>query len=254
MSPLKSSFNYSFGEGDETPRIVTNGLVLNLDAGRQNSYNGGTTWRDLSGSGNNGTLYNGPTYSNANRGYITIDGNDDYVLIDTTNFPSGNSPFTMECFINWSGNGVNNIDVIFGYGYDVIGGNKCPLFAVESTNVFTSSFGSNTGIVTSTSTVNIGTWYHACLTYNSSQLSIYVNGRLESTLNYTSANTVLNNNVNGNYAAIGALISPNGTIVASPRRYGTFNGKISVMRMYNRALSAAEIQQNFNATRGRYGI
>ena len=75
MSPLYSSFNYSFGEGDGTPRIVTNGLVLNLDAARQNSYAGsGTTWRDLSGNGNTGTLVNGVGYTGSNGGSLVLMG------------------------------------------------------------------------------------------------------------------------------------------------------------------------------------
>ena len=62
-----------------SPRIVTNGLVLCLDAGSRKSYGGtGNVWRDLAGS-NNGTLTNGPTFSSANGGSIAFDGTNDYV-------------------------------------------------------------------------------------------------------------------------------------------------------------------------------
>ena len=64
--------------------IVRNGLVLYLDAANPKSYPGsGTTWKDLSGNGNNGTLVNGPTFNSANGGSIVFDGTNDYVI--TTN-------------------------------------------------------------------------------------------------------------------------------------------------------------------------
>ena len=65
------------------PRIVTDGLVLLLDAGNTKSYPGtGTTWTDISRNGNNGTLTNGPTFDSANGGSLVFDGVDDYVNWD----------------------------------------------------------------------------------------------------------------------------------------------------------------------------
>jgi hypothetical protein len=67
-----------------TKGIVQSGLVLNLDAGVSSSYPGsGTTWTDLSGNGNTGTLTNGPTYNSANGGSLVFDGVDDYVNVGT---------------------------------------------------------------------------------------------------------------------------------------------------------------------------
>ncbi len=80
-----------------SPRIITDGLVLALDAANQKSYPGsGTTWSDLSGNGNNGTLTNGPTFDSGNNGSIIFDGVDDYITTGTT--PSqlqGNPSFTV---------------------------------------------------------------------------------------------------------------------------------------------------------------
>ena len=60
--------------------IVTSGLILNLDAGNASSYPGtGTTWTDLSGNNNNGTLVNGVGYSSSNGGIMTFDGVNDFV-------------------------------------------------------------------------------------------------------------------------------------------------------------------------------
>ena len=70
-----------------SPRIVTDGLVLYLDAANQRSYPGsGTTWSDISRGGNNGTLVNGPTFDPGNGGSIVFDGVDDYVSIPDINF------------------------------------------------------------------------------------------------------------------------------------------------------------------------
>jgi len=78
------------------PRIVTDGLVLALDAGNTKSYPGsGTTWTDLSGNGNTGTLTNGPTFDSANGGSIVFDGTNDYVQV------TGSITVTSATFITW---------------------------------------------------------------------------------------------------------------------------------------------------------
>jgi hypothetical protein len=103
----------SYGTAEQTftttfsaPNIVTNGLVLNLDAGNPSSYNGnGNTWTDLSGSGNNGTLVGGVTYNSSNQGSLVFNGNssgttDSYVnLPATTDFAFGSGDFTVEMWI-----------------------------------------------------------------------------------------------------------------------------------------------------------
>ena len=82
-----------FGNG---PRIVSNGLVLALDAADKNSYPGsGITWRDVSGNNNNGTLTNGPTFDSSNGGSIVFDGTNDFV---TGSIGSINAPFTFSVF------------------------------------------------------------------------------------------------------------------------------------------------------------
>jgi len=76
-----------------SPRIITDGLVLCLDAGNPKSYPGsGTTWTDLSGNGNNGTLTNGPTYNSGNLGSLVFDGVNDYVNLGDLDLPA---PFTL---------------------------------------------------------------------------------------------------------------------------------------------------------------
>lgn len=231
--------------------IVTNGLLMNLDAGNASSYPGsGTTWTDLSGNGVNGTLTNGPTFNSANGGSIFLDNVDDYVIFNTTTFPAGNSPFTMEIMFN---SVSNNSRPMFSYGRDQGGGNACPILAVLTSNKSILTFGSNTGDVLSNTTIITGTWYHMCGVYTTTQTQMYINGVLENTTNYSSANVILNNNVNGNFGALGALFSGFGNL-GNPLRYGPGNVSIAKAAVYNRALTAPEVLQNFNAIRGRFGI
>jgi hypothetical protein len=232
--------------------IIDDGLVLYLDAGNSASYSGsGTTWTDLSGNDNTGTLTNGPTYSSANGGSLSFDGNNDYVSFNTSSFPSGATSFSVNCFIKWSGNGTFTNDVIFSYGRD--GFNNDVTVWVNNSGFAELQFGSDTGKVSSTTLISTGVWYNICATYDKTQTKIYLNSVLEGTTNYSNGNIILDNNVNGNTGAIGAKISGFGPIT-SPQRYGTFNGNIPLVQLYNRALSATEIQQNFNSVRSRFGI
>ena len=79
------------------PEIAESGLVLALDAGNLKSYPGsGTTWTDLSGGGNTGTLTNGPTYSSANGGSLVFDGTNDYISLSSSNGPICATPFNLQ--------------------------------------------------------------------------------------------------------------------------------------------------------------
>ena len=181
--------------------------------------------------------------------YFDFDGSNDYVNLNTSSFPSGATSFSVNCFIKWSGNGTFTNDIIFSYGRD--GSNNDVTVWVNNSGFAELQFGSDTGKVSSSTSINAGIWYNICATYDKTQTKIYLNSVLEGTTNYSSGNIILDNNVNGNNGAIGALISGFGNI-ASPQRYGTFNGNISLVQLYNRALTAAEVTQNYNALKGRY--
>lgn len=240
------------------PNIVTLGLIMNLDAGNAASYPGsGNTWVDISGNDNNGTLVNGPTYNSDNNGSIVFDGNDDYGSVPSSQFQSGNNPFSMEVWFRWAGNGVNSNNVLFGYGADT-GPNKVPVMGIIS-NLVQFSFGSDSG-ATNSSAIQTNNWYQALATYDQSFNKIYLNSQLSNTTSYSSAAVDLNG-YNGLNAGIGCLFSIWGNVgpvwpgpTGPTGRYGTFNGNIAIVRYYNRALNQSEVTQNFNALRGRYGI
>ena len=223
-----------------------NGLVLALDAGNTKSYPGsGTTWTDLSGRGNNGTLTNGPTYSSANGGSIVFDGTNDYVSKSSwTNPPTNN--FTIGCWVTFSDN-VNDRYVL-SFGLD-IGGSTGGLalfaygFNVVS-DVLIFECGSGVARVSSGIVPTLNIWYYLTVTADGTNTKFYLNGDLKNTSSQGSGAIASSPTL-----SIGSYVNASGT----PGTY-FHSGNIAQVSIYNRALSAAEISQNFNALRGRFSI
>jgi hypothetical protein len=213
--------------------VVRDGLVLQLDAANPKSYPGsGTTWFDLSGDGNNGTLVNGVGYSSADNGSLVFDGVNDYN--NCTNIIGGLNNYSAEFWFNIS---VNTIGIEHWLGSQYIATTGRVIFDISSNNCLR-NFVNGTSVIGST-VIPIDIWHHAFFTRNSIGLAeIYLNGSLEI------SNTISDVSVLNTDFQIG------GSSVLS--RW--FTGKISLVNVYNRALTASEIQQNFEATRGRYGI
>ena len=220
------------------PYIVTNGLVLALDASDRNSYvSGSTAWNDLSGNGNNGTLTNGPTFSSTNGGSIVFDGSDDFTSLSGT-INLGNT-FTILSWIKPStlaggdyivyGTDANGNDNWFG-----INGNAVNLFATQATDV--NNFTISGGSITSTSI-----WYFIGCTINGTVATVYLNG--------VEVNSVTKVFTIGSWNSSTNSIGRRGSIA---QRY--FPGNIASVRSYSRVLSATEILQNYNATKSRFGL
>ena len=235
---------------DSYPNIVKDGLVLNVDAGSRLSYSGsGTTWNDISGSGNNGTLTNGPTYSSANSGSIVFDGTNDYV--NTPNSASllavGNGSFTFASWFKLSGTKTWAQNLIRRDNFLVEGGENRRIIAMNITaNTNFVSFGIYDGggnnAITSQN-LSDGLWHYVVGVRESSTGTnyVYVDGVLKAQAVYN--NTQPFNTSNASYA-IGNVSS---NYTAEP-----FFGNIAQAQIYNRALSAAEILQNYNALLPRY--
>ena len=225
-----------------SPSIVMSGLVLALDAGNTKSYSGsGTTWTDLSGNGNAGALTNGPTYSSANGGSIVFDGADDFISIPkTSQFNFGTSDFTIETFCNLTSKSTSYPCIFSNYSAY---GSGAIYFGYEHDSVLSkySIHVNGTAVLSSLTNVTYNIWTHLILVRLSGVLYFYINGVLDGTpVNMSSS-------LNGN----GSLI----TIGKANDGSSAFtNGKISNFKIYNRALTATEVSQNFNALRGRYGI
>ena len=241
MSPLYSSFNYSFGEGDGTPRIVTNGLVLNLDAGRQNSYNGGTTWTDLSGSGNTGTLVNGVGYNGSNGGSLSFDGVDDYVNLGSS--IQNYSTFTTSFWVYYNSydqreSPLGNASQPSGYHFLFLFGAIYVGFSSGYTGnpyigVSLHPYKENPYIPTDPGDFYYNTWNNFVVTKDSNNDVLF----------YRNAVSLGGGNKPGvtNIDKIGLGLYSN-------------DMRFPQLLFYNRALSAAEISQNFQAMRGRFGI
>jgi hypothetical protein len=208
-------------------KIVTDGLVLSLNAADKNSYPGsGTTWFDTSGNGNNCTLYNGATFNNGNGGNITNDGIDDYV----------GSPYM-------SVGTSRTIEII--YNLTSTSGDRGPLWRDDwRERIFPDV------IVT----VNAGgTYYYQyvpinntniqsiCYSYSGTSLKAYRNGIL---IDSQTMDGVMNNNTyyyNFGYQCAGSTCS-----YAPCRLYS--------IKMYNRQLLDTEVFQNYNAQKSRFGL
>jgi hypothetical protein len=223
-----------------SPRIVRDGLVLALDAADRNSYPGtGTTWYDLFGNGNNGTLTNGPTFDSGNNGSIDFDGTNDYVAIDNLGFSS----HTIEGWFNSSdgsqgGESFGTICSIFG-NYDG-GSSKYAYIGLIPNLTFRIDDGatSHANIVTVSYSAN--TWYYVALTYNASDgdTRAYVNGSQVGSR--TSTTNITFNSIPFNIAKSQAGVY--------------FDGQTSRVNVYSRALTADEVLQNYNATKTRFGL
>jgi hypothetical protein len=227
-----------------TQPIVTNGLVLALDAANQKSYvSGSTIWNDLSGNVNNGTLTNGPTFNSDNGGSIVFDGTNDYVnLSSNIGLPSGNTSHTVSCWIYKQGDNTSNGYVsLISWGTNSVNQKRFIFVSSNSANnnkiytgYYTNDNNWGTGI-----TNNV--WTHLVWTFNGSSESIYLNASLYGSRSVSNVNTVLSTNRDiGGYFDSGFI--------------SYYNGRISNLQLYNRALTATEILQNYNAQKSRFNL
>jgi hypothetical protein len=218
------------------PKIVSSGLVLCLDAANKVSYPGsGTVWRDLSGNNNTGTLTNGPTFSGGNQGSIVFDGTNDYVDVGNKTIPL-NSGFTVDTWIKLNSNnrqqGFFGINLYPSYITD---------FWMSTDNRMRFEFGISAispPNVYSYQAFNTTSWYNVVGTVTNSLISLYINGIFENSTGISYTITQISGDISiGSYNASAYYSSAN----------------ISSNKIYNRTLSAAEVLQNYNATKGRFG-
>lgn len=226
-----------------SPRIVTDGLVMCLDAGNQKSYPGsGTAWNDLSFTGNNATLVNGPTYSGANGGVIITDAVDDYISVNNSASLQLTTGFTVGMWVKFNNAiGVSYKNLIGKPTYTKYGiiiewyGNN-PLLAD-----FISTGGArNTGP---------GLLYPSLTNWNYVVHSYNKNGGANNQRFHVWYSGVYNSA----YATPGALDIETST---DPLYIGGAGAGLTIgyAWVYNRGISNNEVLQNFNATRSRFGL
>lgn len=222
--------------------IVTNGLVMYLDAANPLSYPGtGTTWRDLSGNSKNGTI-SGATYGSQNGGVFNFDGVNDTISFGTGNtfFPLTN--FTIDLWFQSKGTvpTTGTAPGLFGFTYGIRAH-----FDLTNRVVFSATSGSTLQNLTYTHNTNIrddGSWNNIVFQATPTNSYIYLNGELKASRSLT---------------WLGSTIwSPDTWNLGRDNNnsFQFFTGSIASYKMYNTALTLPQIQQNYNATKVRFGL
>jgi hypothetical protein len=222
---------------NHSPSIVTNGLVLYLDAANRRSYPGsGTSWFDLSGNGNHGTLTNGPTFSSANGGGIVFDGVNQFGTV-SNNISPGTGNFAISVWVYKTEITANRYIWEFGSNGGTLssGTSVSPGFRYYNPTIGTSSV-----LYTNGPTHTINTWYNVVISRISGVTYFYSNNSL-----------IVSGNDSGNIGSWGTTFNIG--------RYGgdlgyNLQGRISNIMVYNKGLTKLEIDQNYNATKGRFGL
>lgn len=234
------------------PSIVRNGLILHLDAANPKSYIGtGTTVNDLSGNGYNGTLINGLGVSTTNAGVFTFDGVNDWINCGTpAKIGSTLTGLTVAVWIKPTVAGVNCI----AENGDSYATNTFYMFQENATELTFNIYGQTVAATNDysvrycASTYQINNWYYFVGTWTSGGgfPNVYLNGVLSN--GRTGGNNVVTPR-NGN-TPLGIGARPN--TVGGAGNF--FAGNMGMVQMYDRALTATEILQNYNATKGRFGL
>jgi hypothetical protein len=230
------------------PKIVKDGLVLYLDAGSPNSFfnKTSTTWRDISGYGNNTSLINGVSFNNINGGVLSFDGVNQYSQISNSPLFQNNTNMSVSIWVNFSDNTTFKIHSFLSQGTQ------------ESKNYFWLSWYNTSptnkriywelGYDTSNFinviynwTPIIDTWYNIVGTFEPNLAKLYINGLLVASGSTTATYVGANNN--SIPFSIGSYRGNVGYF---------FNGKLNQPLFYRKTLSQSEVLQNYNVTRFRY--
>jgi hypothetical protein len=232
--------------------IVTSGLTLNLDAGFSPSFatipsnaNSSTVtpWYDLSLSGNNGTLTNGPTYNSDNGGSILFDGTNDYIINSNFNPSPINNELCISLWYKTLNNGSEDM-LIDLCGITNTTANR-DFFSIRqnwnSNGKISCYFNSTNGFqfVAFPNQVTTNTWNNIVYSKVGNTLYAYLNGV-----------NVASQNVSGNIQTIQRYIIANDNLFQG----NIFYGNMATILIYNRGLLANEVLQNYNATKGRFGL
>jgi hypothetical protein len=222
------------------PAIVTNGLLLNLDAGFTPSYSqSGTTWYGVGASGYTGTLTNGPTFDSSNGGSIVFDGTDDTLPLSSNpiyqlySANTVNQSWTISMWLNILPKSRQSITT---YGNQI--GVELLITAFSDTAVPLMWTDGSDYLYGNTTVVNKG-WCNLVFQFDGNNTrkiwNIYLNGVLDATYTKTISNA--------NYPLLGSSL----TLSSNP-----INGKLSQFLIYSRVLSQSEISQNYEAIGTRY--
>lgn len=219
------------------PDIVTDGLVFLMDAANKNSYPGsGTAINDLTANNTNGTLTNGPVFNSGKAGSIEFDAANDFILLPGASSLSVNY-HTISSW-NYSSN-YNQYGFLFEKTTNGSVNTQYSLFLHPNTIYYRTYGLSWVNVTLSATNLTNNAWNNITVTYDGSNKKIYINGVLKIT------------------SAVTGTVTQNTTGTSIIGAYGTgqayfFNGKIAQTAIYNKALTADEILQNYNVTKKRF--
>lgn len=215
--------------------IVRNGLILHLDAANHKSYmSGSTIWRDLSGNANNGTLILGPTFDSGNGGSVVFDGSNDSVTLPSATYSFSGVTMEVWSFPNTLVLGQRLID--FGPG-GAAGVNTLRMYDSGNSRI-TCDIGGD-GPESNLNAYVANVWQQNVCTANGTNILFYRNGSLGQSHTISRTPTTVSRT-----PRIGSNLSSSEVL----------NGRIAIVAVYSRALSAGEVAQNYNATKTRFGL
>lgn len=238
------------------PDLIQDGLVLALDASDRNSYvSGSTTWFDLSGLNNSGSLINGPTFSTGSLGSIVFDGADDYMRVSQltgSNFPQATGTISFWYYISTTGGNTDFSDKAMFDGFDT--NNRNHFFIrnyyepPNNIQIVAQSSASGAYRFSYNDYLPNDQWHNVVLSYttgSNSSYQIYMDGTLRNsgTLGSNPSTFV----PDGQFCGFGSGYLGGGV-------FACMQGRYSILQVYNRVLSAAEVLQNYNATKTRFGL
>jgi len=225
-------------------KSVTDNLVFNLDAANIKSYpKSGTSWSDLTGNNNTGTLTNGPTFSSENGGSIVFDGTNDYISIPNSTALNPTN-ITVSAWINRTST-VNYAHFVglpisdtswtppyMSYGIEYIG--------TSDTISLVLGFSDNSIAYTNATAFGNNQWFQFIGTYDGTNVKVYINGAIQTTRAETKTMAASSANF---------YIGSNNASTVYP-----LNGKIGSVQVYNRSLTVSEVLQNYNSNKSRFGL
>tara|TARA_R110000868_G_scaffold162019_1_gene392997 strand:- start:193 stop:882 length:690 start_codon:yes stop_codon:yes gene_type:complete len=227
--------------GKVSKPIITNGLVLALDAANKKSYPGsGTVWSDLSGNANTGTLTNGPTFDSSNNGSINFDGVDDY--IDCGDYEmDGLTGLAVEA---WFKSDIINSQNRRIVSKDQVGVQGAWILWIQASDlIWQTHNGSSFKIAEYSAYLEDTNWHHAVGTLHNGTNTLYLDGVAVASVDSVGALDDADNEK----IVIGA-----DSDASSPEN--AWNGHISNVKVYTKGLSSSEVLQNYNATKDRFGL
>jgi hypothetical protein len=227
-----------------TNNYINTNLFLNLDAGNSSSYSGtGTNWIDLSNNSRNATLINNPTFNSSQNGYFHF--TDTSFQYAVTPIVPSLTNWTVEAWYRPTKSLTGKVTAVITNEFNLttsinysFGNNNAPFSYTLAGGFYNSAWRTTSGF-----TPNLNNWYQGAVTYNGSVITQYNNATSQSTLSYVGTPQ------SGGTVRIARRWDESGSIAAN-----FFDGDISIIRIYNIALSPSQILQNYNAIKGRYGL